>query len=727
MSGEATHSGMGRGAWFSVLGVACAFVVSLLLTLFPFHVRHKLEAHAIGHLDGYGYAAMLARPPGWPLLTYQGDDYQFRRSALTLHENGTPLDKPHAPQIAIQTLGGGRYLHLRSSELYFSASDNSDPRHNKRTYEIQAPVKPRPGLTFGLFVGVIASAAGILAARTTGRRISLREDRRIGWLIGAAFILLSATWLQLIWQPAPLIIDTGDGGNVASIAAARLYPDRFANDPVFSSAAHFSFYAALIVPLTMMAARWIGDVGQGYAVLIFPIILIQAFGFYRLGRLLYGGRGWAFALALLSIPPVYVFGGELWGLLSMPLTRAIFGAVLPYLLICTFKGAAGSTWHIYAAMAGCGIGVYLHPVSAPSVALACWLAILACKPDDRGWLAHLLRLIPPGVMFVLMALPFALMFFNAFPGASPAQNDTAQALRLAAGPRYFDVAMIVREALDNGWGWRWLVWLASIVGLWWVPKQVPHARVACRCLTALLLGVLLASIGITWLDQTQAAFRSGRLPYQIDLVRNVRFVVPLLLISAVWLLTTYYRTATRSVHRGAAVALTIALVLTWWGRHPTPISSLVSKWIFVETPQFSITPEDRKILRHIAALPPHHRVLALPNDGSEDSVELVGLAIRYAALHPVALLRKDLNFLSYSGNGRINDWMRGQAALERAGSLDANSAAAVLAQIVEHEQVGYLLMHENSIAPALLDGARTKGYPPVARTGAWRLFSTSKR
>ncbi len=727
MSGERTPSGPGSGAWFGLLALTCAFAVSLLLTLFPLHARQTLEASTIGHLAGHGYAVMLAHPRGWPLLVFHGDDYEFRRSALTLLENGVPLNMPHAPPVTIQTLGAGRYLHSRSSELYFSASDNSDPRHNRRAYEIHAPVKPRPGLTFALFVGVIAVAAGFLAARPAGRCVAVGEDRKIGWVIGTGFILLSATWLLQIWQPAPLIIDIGDGGNVASIAAARLYPDRFVNDPVFSSASHFSFYAALIVPLTMVAAHWVGDVGQGYAALIFPIILIQAFGFYRLGRLLYGGRGWALALALLSIPPVYVFGGELWGLLAMPLTRAVFGAALPYLLIWTFRGAAGSTRCTYAAMAGCGVGVYLHPVSAPSVALACWLAILACKPVDRRWLAHLLRLIPPGLVFVLISLPFALIFFNAFPSASAGQHDTTQAIRLAVGARYFDVTMIVREILEAGWGWRWLVWLAGIVALWWVPMREPNARAACRCLAALLLGILLASIGITWLDQSQAALRSGKLPFQIDLVRNVRFVVPLLLIGAVWLLATYHRTTTRSSHRGAAIALMLALVLLWWGRHPTPLSAAVSQWIAGEMPQFSITAEDRNILRHIATLPPHDRVLPLPSGGSEDAVELVGLAIRYAALHPVALLQKDLNFLSYSGSRRIRGWMQTQTELERAGSLDVDGAATLLAQIVEREQVRYLLMRESSIAPTLLDAARVAGYTLIDRQGAWRLFSTAKR
>lgn len=60
-------------------------------------------------------------------------------STLRLFENGVELGPPHARHEDIRTAGMGRFSHWMSSQgfgdsIYFSASDNSDPRANGRAY-----------------------------------------------------------------------------------------------------------------------------------------------------------------------------------------------------------------------------------------------------------------------------------------------------------------------------------------------------------------------------------------------------------------------------------------------------------------------------------------------------------------------------------------------------------------------------------------------------------------
>jgi len=54
-------------------------------------------------------------------------------STLRLYENGRELSPAHAPHDDIRNYGGGRYSHWGDA-LYFSSSDNTDPRTNGRTY-----------------------------------------------------------------------------------------------------------------------------------------------------------------------------------------------------------------------------------------------------------------------------------------------------------------------------------------------------------------------------------------------------------------------------------------------------------------------------------------------------------------------------------------------------------------------------------------------------------------
>lgn len=71
---------------------------------------------------------------------------QLQRSTLELFEDGVSLGPGHDPHHEIEGLGGGRYSHYgiasrregfrisHYSEVYFSTSDNTDPRTNGRRY-----------------------------------------------------------------------------------------------------------------------------------------------------------------------------------------------------------------------------------------------------------------------------------------------------------------------------------------------------------------------------------------------------------------------------------------------------------------------------------------------------------------------------------------------------------------------------------------------------------------
>lgn len=60
-----------------------------------------------------------------------------QKSALILFENGESLGPAHASHDLVRSKGEGAYSHWESS-LFFSTSDNSDPRRNGRTYAVVA-------------------------------------------------------------------------------------------------------------------------------------------------------------------------------------------------------------------------------------------------------------------------------------------------------------------------------------------------------------------------------------------------------------------------------------------------------------------------------------------------------------------------------------------------------------------------------------------------------------
>jgi len=127
--------------WFSIVTVTVYLSLSLAYLLVRGRVaRPKLgrilrsrlrrpyrgEIAEIQHEDGHCF---VARVPGH----IASDEEAF--SHLVLMEGDEPLPNAHSAHAEIRRLGNGRYSHWGDT-LYFSTSDNTDPRNNSRKYAI---------------------------------------------------------------------------------------------------------------------------------------------------------------------------------------------------------------------------------------------------------------------------------------------------------------------------------------------------------------------------------------------------------------------------------------------------------------------------------------------------------------------------------------------------------------------------------------------------------------
>jgi hypothetical protein len=92
----------------------------------------------IKHIEGFAYQGLT-----YSLLRYADNDPGNQRSPIVLYENLTPLGPPHSVHPDIQEIGHGRYSHWNDNPnsgwrtirgVLFSASDNTDPRTNGRSY-----------------------------------------------------------------------------------------------------------------------------------------------------------------------------------------------------------------------------------------------------------------------------------------------------------------------------------------------------------------------------------------------------------------------------------------------------------------------------------------------------------------------------------------------------------------------------------------------------------------
>ena len=83
-----------------------------------------------------GHAWFVTLPPEWAQFSSNVDD--FDKSRLRLTEDGVPLGPANATHAEIREEGRGAYSHWLTA-LYFSTSDNTDPRKNGRAYVVEIP------------------------------------------------------------------------------------------------------------------------------------------------------------------------------------------------------------------------------------------------------------------------------------------------------------------------------------------------------------------------------------------------------------------------------------------------------------------------------------------------------------------------------------------------------------------------------------------------------------
>jgi hypothetical protein len=171
----------------------------LIITLAPPRI-YDVRPESIFPLKGYAYSLDLSNVDHW------GDSSaRQQQSRLVLFENGRALGPVHSLHADIMEKGSGRLSHWHNV-LYFSASDNSDPRANGRTYRVIArnmPIERLGWLVTGL--GLAALVWPLFARRSVRAAIGRRRTvMALSVLGGASGVLGVAILFGLVGgDPSP--------------------------------------------------------------------------------------------------------------------------------------------------------------------------------------------------------------------------------------------------------------------------------------------------------------------------------------------------------------------------------------------------------------------------------------------------------------------------------------------------------------------------------------------
>ena len=155
------------------------------------------DAKPSGH-GPYSYSA----PVGTKLLSRTN----YFLSPAKLYEDGRALGPGNAPHTDIGTLGGGRFSFYKNGTLYFSSSDNSDPRTNGQQYTLVLPNYTVFAWSLVIFL-IISLIFGFRFGRDFRAMPGLAQNRSLLYIsiiiVSIAFIITRLPWF--VDYPVPLI------------------------------------------------------------------------------------------------------------------------------------------------------------------------------------------------------------------------------------------------------------------------------------------------------------------------------------------------------------------------------------------------------------------------------------------------------------------------------------------------------------------------------------------
>src|SRR2546423_9616639 len=132
---------------YTILALLC-----LIPVFFPPYIEAPLRLQAIQHEIGNAFTSPLPTNVYGIFKLNSDDSGDWRWSTLSLCEGKLPLGPGHSLHDVIRTKGAGAFSHW-AGHIYFSTSDNSDPRTNGRSYSVSARTALSTWLTIVLVAG----------------------------------------------------------------------------------------------------------------------------------------------------------------------------------------------------------------------------------------------------------------------------------------------------------------------------------------------------------------------------------------------------------------------------------------------------------------------------------------------------------------------------------------------------------------------------------------------
>jgi hypothetical protein len=271
-------------------------------------------------------------------------------------------------------------------------------------------------------------------------------------------------------------------------------------------------------------------------------------------------------------------------------------------------------------------------------------------PAGWSWLRRVGLMLGLGLVFLIVITPFAVNYLRYYQHGAPGNFD--QIWAILAAHFSVEIPQKLGEFLGILWSQGLLVWGLAGFGLAWLFCK--QDRPALRLALVWLGGILLVS-GLVPLVEYQVEKAFYLLPFETELVRGVRYSVPILLVFGLWPLARLnLRWPQRSVKVGAAVA-GLLLVSGWVAIHPPQINALSQSLQCFGEGQLVCSPERMVDMFLVAVQKTPRGACIFPFAQSSESSAPMQI-IRYTGLRPITFSNQDTGLLGYANPAALLRW-----------------------------------------------------------------------
>lgn len=247
---------------------------------------------------------------------------------------------------------------------------------------------------------------------------------------------------------------------------------------------------------------------------------------YALGRYIFKSPALAAILSLCSGVTVWVGWGTFWGVThSDPVPRVFFAAIMPLLLILLFK-ALQKTWLRPVTMFCSGLCMWIHSFSAVNFGAMAFMVFLFIKPKNLNFREQIFNLI---LCLIFFSAPVMLFLWPSLTQKAQLTYDDLTLFREVLTTRWKEDFFNMGPRILAYFSWKsqaFPVFIFGIIG-WFIVRLLgtDREKLVAKIYPPAILGLACVTF-FCWLESSYAS-NFGRVPMGHELVRGLRFLIPL--------------------------------------------------------------------------------------------------------------------------------------------------------------------------------------------------------